>query len=329
MCKGSCEICKNQEISDRTVNGVVSLQPRLLLCLRCRAGGGASMRFAKDDANELAELFKREPDTCVRLETAFDEVGGRTELYDATTPEERKRDLDVLCRLGLVPGDERTARDLFSRIDKQIPNLDGICRYDANQAFIGTWDECPVAHTSAYEKGKGAVITWKRTQEEMLAVKSASCRSIEENTILEIRAHHLLCIACFISRDDNDKPIEEDNLYEAWIKIKNKPKIPVKILEGPGECVVCPPCPGYRPDFKMCVAACHLRDRKKDLETMLRLGVKPGDILPADELIARIYRYIPDNDGICRLNSPNSFEWGDCNGLYKKGLEKGYLPPAP
>lgn len=327
MCEKNCGTCRGLEVSDRTANGAVGLQPRLLLCLRCRAGGGTSGQFAKDGVDALAERIRREPDTCIRLESSFDEVGGRTDLYDTTTPEERKRDLDVLCRLGLVPGDERTARDLFSRIDQLIPSLDGICRYDTSQAFVGTWEECPVAQTGAYEQGKGAVIAWERTQEEMLTAKTASCHSIEESGTLEIRAHHLLCIACFISRDDNDKPIMEDNLYEAWMKIKNNPKIPVKVLEGPGECVVCPPCPGYRPDFKMCVAACHLRDRKKDLETMLRLGVKPGDILPADELVARIYRYIPDNDGICRLGSPNRFEWTDCGApeRYRMGLDKGYL----
>ena len=167
MCEKNCGTCRGLEVSDRTANGAVGLQPRLLLCLRCRAGGGTSGQFAKDGVDALAERIRREPDTCIRLESSFDEVGGRTDLYDTTTPEERKRDLDVLCRLGLVPGDERTARDLFSRIGQLIPSLDGICRYDTSQAFVGTWEECPVAQTGAYEQGKGAVIAWERTQEEI------------------------------------------------------------------------------------------------------------------------------------------------------------------
>lgn len=327
MCKMDCQNCQGLELTDRARHGCTCVPPRYLLCLRCLAGGAENCQCDPEEVTALLRLVRHEPDTCLKLTTAFDAMGGRTSLFDKTTPEERKRDLDVLCRLGLVPGDERSARDLMDRVDKEIGDLSGICCYDSDNAFVGTWAECPAARTDAFAKGRGAVITWARTAADMSVVKADSCRSIAEASVLEIRAHHLLCIVCYIRSKDAHEPLVEDNLYEAWLRMQRDPQLPVRILEGAGACVVCPPCPGYREDLRMCVMDCHLRDRKKDLETMLRLGVKPGDVLPAGVLIERIYRYIPDTEGICLLGSPNRFEWRDCKdaGGYRKGLANGYL----
>lgn len=92
--------------------------------------------------------------------------------------------------------------------------------------------------------------------------------------------------------------------------------------------MVCPPCHGYEPERGLCYAGCHLRDRKKDLEVFQRLGLVPGDVLPAEKLISLIYDKLPTVKGICEYGASTSPEWDACSGVYsgmyelrhKKGL---------
>ena len=75
--------------------------------------------------------------------------------------------------------------------------------------------------------------------------------------------------------------------------------------------------------------ACHLRDRKKDLDTMMILGLLPGDTLTAQEIIDRIIKKIPKVTEICNYDLDTSHEWMSCgsakSGRYEKGIEKGIL----
>lgn len=132
-----------------------------------------------------------------------------------------------------------------------------------------------------------------------------------------------------MGREDNDKPILEDNLYEAWMKFRNNPDIPVTIIEGPGDCCICTPCHSFVPERGICVCPCHLRDRKKDLDTMVALGLNPGDTLSARELYKRIYKKIPHCRLVCGYDKDTNFEWTRCggsfSGQYERGLKKGIL----
>jgi hypothetical protein len=314
---------KKIESSDRDKN-IMTLWPQHLLCMKCLNGGGKLDFMELHNLAEKLRIIKDNPDIHIRLEGAFDEIGARTAIFDQQTPEERKRDLDVLQKLGLTTGDTRTARDLYKLIDERIPNLLDICVYPTE--YQDVWIECPLARTDKYQKGTPAV-TKKRSAEESESVKISSCKEIGLADHIVIRAHHLLCIICFIGREDNSKPIPQDNLYEVWMKIRNNPEIPVTVVEGASECSICPPCPFYDPTRGLCIADCHLRDRKKDLDTMLKLGIKSGDTLPAKELIARIYKNIPEVKGLCSFESITSPEWSGCGialiGQYESGLKKG------
>ncbi len=313
-----------KELSDREQNAIVLL-PQHLLCMRCLQGGGNAEFMKRNSLAEKLHIIRENPDIHVTLVAAFDEVGAKTPLYWAQTPEERKRDLDVLQKLGLVPGDTRTARDLLRRIEEEIPSLSGICTYQTD--YEGVWTECPLAREGYYEKC--GEITALRTPEEMKADKITSCQKLKEAEQIVIRPHHLLCTICYIGNEKNDIPLEEDNLYEMWVKIRENPDIPVLLTDGPGDCMICPPCHSFCPERGTCFAACHLRDRKKDLDTMLKLGLRPGDVLPARELIARIYRSIPTTDGICAYGKDTSPEWSACLSVaikkFEKGLERGVL----
>lgn len=311
-----------KELSTREQNAI-TLLPQHLLCMRCLHGGGNAEFMKKNNLGEKLRMIQENPDIHVTLVAAFDEVGAKTPLYFAQTPEERKRDLDVLQKLGLVPGDTRTARDLLYRVEQKIPSLDGVCIYHTD--YEGVWTECALAHEGYYEKC--GAITALRTQEEMRAHKIPSCKELENTNQIVIRPHHLLCTICYIGNDKNDIPLDEDNLYEMWVKIRENPDIPVLLTDGPGDCMICPPCHAFCPERGTCVAACHLRDRKKDLDTMLRLGLRPGDVLPARELITRIYRSISTTDGICAYGPNTAPEWEACLSVaikkFEKGIERG------
>ncbi|MCL2298600.1 MAG: hypothetical protein FWC27_00435 [Firmicutes bacterium] len=304
------------EASDLDTNRM-ELEPRLLLCVNCMRGGGQCAET--DRLAALCHTIEENPDVHITLVGAFDEVGARTGLFDTQTPAQRRKDLDVLQRLGLCFGDTRTARDLFCRISRRITTLEGICRYPANPC--GKWPECALSGGEFYEKGNRPL---RDAQEpgEMAARKARSCRALEEADRVVIRAHHLLCIVCFAGREDNGRPIPEDNLFEAWMKFRENPGIPVTLVEGPGACCVCPPCHSYHPARGVCVAACHLRDRKKDLDTFVALGLSPGDTLPARELYRRIMERIPEARAVCGYETDTSCEWTSCGGTdrYAQGL---------
>lgn len=310
------------ELSDREQN-VITMLPQHLLCLRCLHGGGNAEFMEKHCLGEKLRMIRENNDIHVKLYAAFDEVGSKTPLYWMQTKEERKRDLDVLQKLGLVPGDTRTARDLLRRVNEKIPTIYGICTYETD--YKGIWTECPLARNGYYEACEP--ITALRPPEQMGKDKAASCLEIERADQLVLRPHHLLCTICYIGGESNDIPLAEDNLYEVWVKIRENPDIPVLLVEGPSDCMICPPCHSFLPERGICVAACHLRDRKKDLDTMLRLGVQPGDVLPARELIERIYRSIPTTKGICGYDTDTAPEWTTCQSVlsntYEKGLKHG------
>ena len=88
----------------------------------------------------------------------------------------------------------------------------------------------------------------------MKASKQKSCLEIEKSDRIIIRPHHLLCVICFIGGENNNIPLAEDNLFEIWDKMRNNPNIPVTIVEGPGECMVCPPCHSFVPERGICNA---------------------------------------------------------------------------
>ncbi len=77
------------------------IEPRWLLCLNCLRGGGKCRRIEQYGLEKLWERIQKNPELHLTLTGAFDEVGARTERFDTQTPAERKKDLDVLQRLGL------------------------------------------------------------------------------------------------------------------------------------------------------------------------------------------------------------------------------------
>ena len=88
-------------------------------------------------------------------------------------------------------------------------------------------------------------------------------------------------MSCFHGGQEQLAPIAEDNLFEAIDAIQQRPEIPVTLIAG--VCMICPPCGKYDPVNKLCVGgrSMALRDQKKDLDVLQKLGLKYGDTLPA------------------------------------------------
>jgi hypothetical protein len=222
--------------------------------------------------------------------------------------------------LGLVPGDCRPAIDMFERVLAQIPQTRGICGYEAQTS--DTWRGCAQATSGNYEKGRELGINAlvpPRDPQEKAQYKQTSSAAIYLATALRIRPHHLLCMSCFHGGKDTLAPIEEDNLFEAIDAIQKQPDIPVTLIAG--VCMICPPCGKYDPANKLCIGghSMALRDQKKDLDVLQKLGLQYGDTLPARQLYQLLYERILSTRDICGYGDgqTRAWEWSICGSAEK------------
>jgi hypothetical protein len=293
-----------------------------LLCIRCLNGGGDAPCSKEKRLAEFLVRFQNYPQTHITIKTSFDDMGSRTDMYYTQSIYDRKRDIDVCRMLGVVPGDTRISRDLFEQINLEIKDIEKICGGNG-----GKWKACPVASTGAFEKG-GKGFNKLKSSEQMAIDKKISCDEIEKADFLRVRCHHFLCLFCYIGAhaELGYPALAEDNLMEIWKKINKNPDIEVEVLEGAGDCQVCPPCHAFDNDYKMCYAGCHLRDRKKDLEAFKCLDIMPGDRLPAREIIRRVME-LEDNSGICFFDKETAYQFKNCAGheRFMKGRKIGFF----
>ena len=316
--------------------GSMSVRPYQLVHIIAKIGAGRAADLGDARLNEILEAARRNPLTPLTLRCNVDSVyqyqnPGR----DEDTPEgdlfNDKRDLDIVQKLGLVPGSTRPAIELFERVIAEIPTVQGICRYE--RATSETWPGCADPDCDHYEAGQAmgldAVIP-PRSPEEMAAVKKASVQAMCEAEKLRIRPHHLMCMTCFHAGKEGLGPIEIDNLYEAIDIMQKHPDVPVELIAGP--CMICPPCKPYRPDINLCLGTrgMSLRDQKKDLDVLQTLGLKFGDTLPAREVLRLLYDKIHSTTQICGYKDgiERGWEWRVCgtpegNEGYRKGREAG------
>jgi hypothetical protein len=272
----------------------------------------------------LLDELRRDPGQPVRLVCAADSVYSFASAPGPDQPGRdarfrERQDLSILQRLGLVPGAIRPALDLFERLFQRIPEAAPICA--TGHGFSAIWQGCPCAQAGDYEKGIAcglAALLPMRSVAEKSQAKRASVAAIREATELAIRPHHLLCLSCFHRgrRAADIAPIEEDNLAEAIQAMQARPAIPVRLVRGC--CMICPPCSRFEPSTNRCLggSSMALRDQKKDLDVLCRLDLDFGDVLPARDLLRRLYRSVRSTTEICGngdgiVRSP---EWSVCGG---------------
>jgi hypothetical protein len=320
---------------DGLCRATFSIAARQLLGTVCVAGGAPCPLIAHDEASELLERTRRDPTLAMRLTSDADEVAhytafapGEPPAADADAVLNRKRDLDVLQRLGLAPGDTRRARYLYTLLLERVETPWGICAYDTPG-----WEGCPLARSGAYEgvraRGWPALVRL-RPQPEKDEARRCSVERIARDDRIYIRPHHLMCLACWYAGGDGAaSPRPEDTLAEIHERIRRDPDRLVTLVEGC--CEACNCCDGYDPTTTRCVHGGGLiRDYKKDLDVLQRLGLMPGATLPARECLRLLFERIRSTTEICGYGDgvTRSEEWSVCCGPegnpgYERTREKG------
>ena len=310
----------------------IEIRPYQLLSTVCTLGGVECPLSEKDTIINILRQVKNDPTLRIRLVSDADEIP----FYRDAKPDDciqmdkvfnRKRDLDILQKLSLVPGDIRRARYLYELLFQRIKTPKGICSYDTPG-----WEGCSHADSGVYESiinKSFSAIVYMRGDDERKAYKKASVSEILKADRLYIRPHHLMCMCCHYDGGRGDFPSDQDNLYEILKRIQKEPEIPIVLVEGC--CMVCDPCDGYDPNTGRCVHGGGLiRDYKKDLDVLQKLGLMPGAIMKAVELFNLLFERIPSTKDICGYGDGivTSHEWNICGGpdgneAYRRTIEKG------
>jgi hypothetical protein len=299
----------------------LEIPARQLLGLVCACGGAACPLFrATSEAHGILARLKADPALSLRLTSDADRIPHYTRLgaddYTALDREgvfNRKRDLDVLQRLGLVPGDTRRARYLYELLFQRLETPWGICACDTPN-----WEGCPLARSGAYEKVRAQgwkEIIYDRPEVDKTEARRLSVERVRRDPVLRIRPHHLMCMSCWIGGSGGEGVRNNDTLDEVWRRICRDPEVEVMFVEG--NCEACHCCDGFHPESTRCVHAGGLiRDYKKDLDVFAKLGLLPGARLKAREALRLIYERIPSTTAICGYGTgaATSQEWTVCGG---------------
>jgi len=297
----------------------ITMYAHQLVSTVCILGGAECPLLEQERDREILGKVRKDPTVTIRLESNADEIP----IYSELDPQDvfnRKRDLDVLQRLGLVPGSVRRARYLYTLLFQRIESPIGLCAYDTPG-----WEGCPLAHSGAYEsvrtRGWQAVV-YQRSDEEMQEYRERNVKQIAQGEQLYIRPHHLMCLCCWYAGGQGQSPRPNDTLYEVLQRIQQQPDVPITLVEGC--CQACECCDGFHPETGRCVHAGGLvRDFKKDLDVFQKLGLMPGATMEARELFDLLFERVPSVRDICAYGDEvvRSEEWQICGGVYREGYE--------
>jgi hypothetical protein len=323
---------------------ILDVRPFQIMCLICWLGRQDDKKPNAEKHKLLFSRLHKKPLQLIRLCCNVDAYYHyQNPGADDNTPEggwfNVKRDLDIMQKLGLVPGDTRPAHELFNRFSEKIKDTGNICGFKG--CSIKTWEGCAFAGCGDYEAGLAKNITEKifppRSSEELDNEKEKGIAEIQKARILNLIPMHLMCLACFHKDGGGLGPIKDDLLFEVWEKIRETPEIPVRIVRK--DCMICKSCKVFNPNLKMCVhggkIGAELRQLHKELNILQTLGLEFDDILPANKLFKLVKDKIPSNYKICAYDSGviTSCEWNICcceikpegTKNYTDGLEKGCI----
>jgi hypothetical protein len=304
----------------------VELRPYQLMDIVARIGAGMGPDLGDEKLTQVLQCVRADPLTPIRLRCNVDGIyrfqnPGRED----DTPEgalfNERRDLTILQKLGMVPGDTRPAISLFHCLIDRVETAQSVC--GKPRPGSPTWSGSDQATDGHYEKGRAMgldAIIPPRPADEMAQVKCDSAAQTLATDHLQLRPHHAMCMSCFYGRHKLEGkplvPIDPDNLYEAIIAVQRDPQLPVTLVRGP--CMICPPCGLFDPKTGMCIGgrSMSLRDQKKDLDVLYRLDMAYGDTLPAYDYFHRLYCEIEITTEICGNENgvETAPEWSICCG---------------
>ena len=299
----------------------LEIRPYQLACIVCKIGSGCPGDAQGEKLSAILKVIRRNPNIPITARCNVDSAYSYQNPGKADdTPEgdlfNEKRDLDILQKLGLVPGATRPALELFERLLKNVLTVRGICGY--TDITSDRWKGCSSASSGSYEKGRAKGINSiipSRNEDEKAISKKASAEAMYKAAVLLIRPHHLMCMACFHGGKKTLAPIAEDNLFEAIDIIQKNPDIPIILARGCD--MICSPCGLYNAKMELCVGGngMNLRDQKKDLDVLRLLGLNYGDTLPARQLYALLFERIHSTKQVCGYGDgvERACEWRVCH----------------
>ena len=297
----------------------MTLRPYQALCAACSLGEDDSA--PKDEKlKEILDAVRESPDMPITLRC---DVGDVFLFQDPGTQDDtpegaefnRRRDLDILLKLNLVPGVTVTARILFNRLLDRIETVSGICGYDT--VTSDAWKGCPKAKSGCYEKAREKGITAiisPRNEAELEREKKESLEAMYEakTTGIKSRPHILVCAVCQYGGGTRP-PFKPDNLPELIQLIRQEPDTLITMAEC-ADWMMCGPCPSRGPELNAFVnvkGSGGLTNQLRDLRTLQKLGLTYGSTMNARELYRLIFERIPSTVDICRLDSPTPSVWWD------------------
>ena len=300
-------------------------RPFRLLCAVCSLGRG-DVATADERTKTILEAVRKNPDMPITLNCNAGDVFVYQDTGTADdTPEgaefNMRRDLEILYRLNLNPGDTLPARILFHRLLETIENVSGICGYPS--ATADAWKGCPRATSGDYERGRargsGNIIP-ARDKVEMEAEKAASLAAMHKAESVRIRPHILVCSVCQYGVGTRP-PYPDDNLPELLQLILKEPDTLVMMAPG-ADWMMCAPCPHRSPRLNACVihqGAGGLPNQMRDLRVLQKLGLTYGSTMKARDLYRLIFERITATPEICWIVQSKPSVWASGCGSARAG----------
>ncbi len=309
----------------------VPVRPHRLLCLFCALERPEAVP-APAALAQLAAAIRRDPGLPLALQCpSHDSFAFQSPAPDpAVGPAAcfvQRQDFETLFRMDLTPGAVLPARIAVARARKAVTSVSGVCTY--GDATAPAWQGCPLAGTGLYERAREtgmATIFPPRDAAEMERDKVTSLAAMQAATAIRTRPHILLCAIAQYGRGIRP-PFKEDNLPELLQHVIHHPDTPIELVGGADE-MMCAPCGARCPGRGSClgpgfVHSGGLFNELKDLRILQLLGLTFGAVVPARELLQRIFDRMPTTVNTCALERsvPELSVWWDpcpCGG-YEKG----------
>ncbi len=157
--KAKAESCKKIEQADR-----LFIRPHHLMCLMCHYGlGDLETPLDVDNLHEILVKMHKNPDIPVTLNEGCCMVCDPCPAYDPDRhmclwiyTRDQLKDLRVLQKLGLKPGDTLKARELMNLLTERIESTREICGPDVSVPGSYVWSPCSSSESGNYEKARSA-----------------------------------------------------------------------------------------------------------------------------------------------------------------------------
>lgn len=150
---------KATSITEIAAADTLSLRPHHLMCIMCYYGSGHDQPLQIDNLWEPILKMRENPQIQITLVegdcmvcppcSGFDHRSGA--CIRLCGLKDRRKDLDTLQLLDLLPGDTMPARDLFVLYLERLPHANPVCHYVEDS--IPEWGPCGGALGGNYEKG--------------------------------------------------------------------------------------------------------------------------------------------------------------------------------